>query len=202
MTGAEISLLISNIALVAATIYGPAKATELAERREERRQRRADKMRVFSTLMATRATALDPRHVEALNQIDLVFSDKTPGETDVRSLWKSYLDHLISFAKWPPTSIDQWERQRIDKLVDMLYAMGKLLGYDFDKVHIKNQGYYPSGFAKLATFQEAMCIAWIELVEGKRSLPVKLDFGTVTKEDLVHALVELRALVDKAAAAK
>ena|SRR2546422_400452 len=197
MTGAEIALIISNVALVIATIYGPAKATAIAERREERRQKRADKMRVFTTLMATRATAIDPRHVEALNQIDLVFSEKNSTETDIRNLWKAYLDHLIGYSKWPQQSIDQWERQRIDLLVDLLYAMGKLLGYDFDKVHIKNQGYYPTGLAKLATFQETMRNAWTELMEGKRALPIKIDLGNVTADDVVKGIIELKRMIDQ-----
>ncbi|WP_411696770.1 DUF6680 family protein [Enterobacter huaxiensis] len=50
-------------------------------------------MKSFLTLMATRATPTNIRHVEALNSIDVIFSGKNnKKESAIRLAWKSYLD--------------------------------------------------------------------------------------------------------------
>jgi hypothetical protein len=118
--------------------------------------------------MATRAANLDPRHVEALNTIDVVFHGRDPQETAIRSLWKQYLDHLNNRAH------ANWADRRIEILVDLLHAMATHLGLDFDKTHIKNQCYYPTGWGTMFEEQAAIRRALAAILTDKAALPVQI----------------------------
>lgn len=120
--------------------------------------------------MATRAATLDPRHVEALNQIDVVFSGKSKSEGEIRSLWKQYLDHLGDKA-YPR---DGWGAKRVEMLVDLLHGMAQHLGFEFDKTHIKNQTYYPEGFGNLEGDQQAIRRSLVDILSGKKDFPVTI----------------------------
>jgi hypothetical protein len=65
--------------------------------------------------MATRAANLDPRHVEALNMIDVVFHSNAKIQLEIRRLWKQYLDHLSDKA-YPK---DSWGPRRLELLVEL-----------------------------------------------------------------------------------
>lgn len=80
--------------IIVATLLGPLFAVQVSQYLDRRRQTREERLGIFKTLMATRAARLDPRHVEALNQIDVVFHDDSRNDKAVRNAWKQYLDHL------------------------------------------------------------------------------------------------------------
>jgi hypothetical protein len=80
--------------VVVATLLSPLIAVQVTKWIDRARQSRDEQVRIFKTLMATRAANLDPRHVESLNVIDVVFHGSSMNETEVRRLWKQYLDHL------------------------------------------------------------------------------------------------------------
>ena len=65
-----------------------------------------------------------------------------------------------------------WSTRRVDLLVDMLYAMGKTLGYDFNKTQIKNGTYSPIAHGQTETEQGRIREMTVELLEGKRVLPM------------------------------
>jgi hypothetical protein len=50
--------------------------------------------------------------------------------------------------------------------------MGKCLGYDFDKTQIKNGTYSPVGHGRIEEQQEAIRQGVVELMEGKRVIPM------------------------------
>ena len=80
--------------VVVATLLSPLIAVQVTELLSRRRQVRDEQLRIFRTLMATRASTLDVAHVQALNTIDVVFSGKSAKQEAVRRQWKQYLDHL------------------------------------------------------------------------------------------------------------
>ena len=80
--------------VVLSTLLSPLIAVQVTEFLGRRRQVRDEKLRMFRTLMATRASTLDASHVQALNSIDVVFSGKSAKQEAVRRQWKQYLDHL------------------------------------------------------------------------------------------------------------
>lgn len=80
--------------VVIATLLSPLIAVQVTKWLDRRTQSREEQVRIFKTLMATRAANLDPRHVESLNVIDVVFHAGDKQQIEIRRLWKQYLDHL------------------------------------------------------------------------------------------------------------
>ncbi|PHV12498.1 DUF6680 family protein [Chitinimonas sp. BJB300] len=96
------NLEIKDWAVLIATLLGPILAVQAQKAVETFRVKRARKIKLFGTLMATRAGRIAPEHVRALNMIDLVFyGEQTLGihrrsskEQNILDGWKEYLDHL------------------------------------------------------------------------------------------------------------
>ena len=153
---------------VLATLLSPLIALQVSELLASRKQAREEQLRVFKTLMSTRAANLDPRHVECLNLIDVVFHSPSRKEVEIRRLWKRYLDHL-SDKGYPK---DSWGAKRVELLVELLHAMATALGFDFDKTHIKNQCYYPDGYGDLENDQGTIRRSMAEILSGRRPLPM------------------------------
>jgi hypothetical protein len=154
---------------VLATLLSPLIAIQVSQWLERKRARKAEQMRVFQTLMSTRAATLDPRHVEALNSIDVVFGGAVKGETVIRRQWKRYLDHLNT---GPAT--EEWVRRGGELLVDMLDPMATYLGFDIDKTHLKNQTYLPQGHATIENETGLIRSGLVELLSGERALAVAI----------------------------
>lgn len=155
---------------VIATLLSPLIALQISELLTSRKQAREEQLRIFKVLMSTRAANLDPRHVECLNLIDVVFHSNARKEVEVRRLWKQYLDHL-SDKGYPK---DSWGSKRVELLVELLHAMAVFLGFDFDKTHIKNQCYYPDGYGDLENVQGTIRRSLAEILSGRRSLPISV----------------------------
>jgi hypothetical protein len=83
-------ILTAVIALATAVmiwaVFQAPKSVWKLQLKQEAHERR---MRIFRTLMSTRGNALHSEYVEALNLIDLEFSE--PEEQDIRNAWKDYL---------------------------------------------------------------------------------------------------------------
>lgn len=161
-------MTIADWIMIAAVLAGPVVAVQLTRYLDERREVRDRKLAIFKTLMATRAYNVSWAHVEALNRIDLEFERSEPKERQVLDAWKAYLD-LLGNTQMPP---DQWATRRVDLLVELLHKMALVLDYDFDKTHIKNSTYAPKVHGDMEQQQEALRRMSIELLEGKRAIPI------------------------------
>jgi hypothetical protein len=159
---------INDWLIVASTLLSPLIALQVSEVLKRRQLVRDEQFRVFKVLMSTRASNLDPRHVEALNLIDVVFHEDSRAQLDIRRLWKQYLHHL-SDRNYPK---DSWGAKRVELLVDLLHSMANFLGYDFDKTHITTQCYYPDGYGDIETEQGAIRRSLAEVLSGKRAFPM------------------------------
>jgi hypothetical protein len=191
------SFTISDILMIGAVILAPVIAVQVDKYLEKKRNKKERKLNIFKTLMATRGRALDPRHVEALNMIDLEFD----GEKPVTDAWKAYLDHLINMPKYPTTEgkneeekksektiydsqMTSWGNQRENYLADLLYTMGNSLDYEFDKTHIKRSIYSPQGHADIENEQQFLRKALIELLMGRLTLPVETITNPLSEDQL------------------
>ena len=154
--------------VVVATLLSPLIAVQVTEYLNRRRQSRDEQLRIFRTLMATRASTLEVSHVQALNSIDVIFNGRSAKQEAVRRQWKQYLDHLND-KNYPR---EHWETKRKELLVDLLDTMGQHLGFNFDKTHLKNQSYFPQGYGDLEAEQSALRRATFEIVSGKRPLSI------------------------------
>lgn len=161
-------MTLTDVLLILATAVSPLIAVQVTRFLDDRNEERGRKLKVFKTLMATRAYSLSAAHVEALNSIDLEFTTKRRLEKSVLDVWQQYLDHLGDKAMEPGA----WNIRRIDLLVDLLYAMGKALGYDFNKTQIKNGTYSPGAHGRIEAEQARIREMTVELLEGRRFLPM------------------------------
>lgn len=129
---------------IAAIIAGPILAVQAEKWIERSREHRGRRVWLFRELMATRGTRLSPRHVEALNIVELEYHPSRRKEKKVYEAWRSYFDAL----KTPPPdpkSPQAYYDKRDDLFVELLYEMGKYLGFDFDRVAIRRNSYSPQG---------------------------------------------------------
>ena len=165
--------------MIWAVYVAPQKAFEAQWRLQLKQEARERRMKVFKTLMATRGNALHQFHVEALNLIDVEFSE--PSEQDVRDAWKMYLDNLN--LPYPDQALEpdevkrrvlqnQIDERRKDLLAELLQKMGARLGYDFDFTYLKNRAYYPIGHGKTVEEESAVRKGLIDMLWKGRPLMV------------------------------
>lgn len=100
-------------------------------------------------------------------------------------LGKVYFDHLCSAPRNTSdpnflNSFTVWANKAEDYNADLLGAMGKCLGYDFGKVELKKHFYAPQAFADLEWAQAQIRNLTLELLSGKRSLPVEITVPAKT----------------------
>jgi hypothetical protein len=156
---------------VIALILGPIIALRLQRRLDLQHEHDNRKRTVFKELMATRANILHPRHVEALNAIEIEFSGTDAADEAVTSAWRLYFDHLRdNAAASNPSTLAVWSSRKNELLVDLLYEMSQALGYGFDKATLKSGIYSPQAHIDLANDQAKLTQFLLELFEGKRAM--------------------------------
>lgn len=186
------TIRVTDIAIVIATILGPVlaiQAQKWLERGREIEQRRAT---IFRELMATRATMLSPRHVEALNAIPIEFYGNSAKLKPIIDAWKAYLDHLSQ----PGIFDEVWAAKRRDLFVDLLHRMAELLGYEFNSVEIAKEIYAPRGHAQIESDQDIIRRGLAEMFSGKIALPMEVTKFPVDNSALQEQK-ELRQLLLK-----
>ena len=132
--------LVLEVETIAAIFFGPIVALWLQRISERRRERGNRKLFIFKELMATRAARASPRHVDALNAIEVEFSSGDTEDTPVLRAWRLSLDHLSTDGSADGA---RWADKGNDLLTDLLYEMSQALNYDFDKVALKKNAYSP-----------------------------------------------------------
>lgn len=157
----------ATLLTIAAILVSPVIALELEKWLGSRRATRDRKLYIFKTLMTYRATPLSPLFVQALNLIDVEFGSAK--EKLVRDAWKELLDHFYNYK----AAADPQDKTR-DLTAVLLAAMGKSLGYDFDKVYLKKAAYYPEGLGNVEIEQNTLRRNLLDLLDGKRKFPVAI----------------------------
>lgn len=156
------------LATIAAIIIGPIVALWLQRISERRRERRNRKLVIFKELMATRATRVSPRHVDALNAIEVEFSDGgSAGDKRVLEAWRLYLDHL---GAGEAGDNQRWTEKGNDLLTDLLHEMSRALQYDFSKITLKKNVYSPRAHGDLEWDQYLLRKYVVEMMAGKRPI--------------------------------
>ena len=164
---------------VFAVLVGPilaVQAQRIVELIKEKRERR---MRIFRSLMSSRAERVSREHVQALNLIDIEFYGRmhfgsrwqSPSEKAVTNTWKNYNAHLNdkSFS-----SIEAWSKHGDGLFTKMLYEMSQALGYDFDEVQLKRDCYKPEAHVNLENSQLAVLDGLAKALNNQKSLSVSV----------------------------
>jgi hypothetical protein len=163
-----------NIAILVVTaiaiVVGPIMAVRISLRFEESRETIRRKYQTFNTLMRTRRATLSPDHVTALNVIQIEFHD----DERVITTYKRYIDNLGIF--WPPGTKEDAAKKfledRDDAFNEMMFEIGKHLGFSLDKRELKKYSYAPQGWVNIEAEQNAVRQLALELLQGKRPLPI------------------------------
>jgi len=171
--------------IIIAIIIGPILAVQIQKFVEDAKERKERKMKVFKSLMATRAAPLSPSHVEALNMIDIEFYDSR----EVREKWRLLLDNFENYPQdlGDPayqTKLNLCSQKSAELLCDLLYEMARSLGYDFDKVHIMRSAYIPKGYADIVLDQEFIRRGLVGLFMGKVPIPIKIVDSEKEKDEV------------------
>lgn len=157
---------------IIAIIIGPISAVQIQKIIEKKSLVKERKLNVYRDLMSTRATTLDHKHVSALNLVPLEFDQKS--DKKIINAWNSYIDQLNSFPKEEaPNLIAMWAEKRSDLLADLLYEMSESLGFNYDKVNIKNNSYTPKGHQDIEDEQRLLRQGFIDFLEGKKPIAIK-----------------------------
>lgn len=185
MNDADLAIGIATVVVSALTIcamfYAPIVALKVQRRADEARETQGRKLWIFKTLMGNRATRLNANFVQAINMIDIEFTD--PNEKGVRDSWKELLDHYTAWGAKTPAqrkiSDDADVERSTELLAAMLMKMGEVLGYGFDKVYIKKGFYYPEGLGNIEAEQHALRRSVLALLSGQG---MKLPVAIFTKD--------------------
>jgi hypothetical protein len=175
---------------VVAIIIAPIIALKVQRSADEQREARTRKLWIFKTLMSNRATRWNPVCVQALNMIDIEFTDKS--EKEIRDAWRELLDHYNDWGRKTPQQRQVDDTKDIETatnlLAELLVKMGKVLGYDFDRVYVKKAWYFPEGLGNIEQEQHALRKALLSLLSGQGAkLPVAVftqDFQPIAVEPL------------------
>ena len=178
----ELNMEIKDWITISAVIAGPILAVQAQKFIESTKSRKDRKLRLFHTLMETRATRLSGPHVSALNMIDLEFYGRSlfgkrwqsEHEKKVTNAWKVYNDHLNDSV--PDERMDGWMEKGTELFTKLLYAMSQSLGYDFDEVQLKRDCYSPIAHGRIEREQTQIRQGLVELLDGKRSIPMAVTY--------------------------
>lgn len=166
--------------MIWAVIQAPKWAVKIQWDLQLLKEERDRRLALLKTLMSTRATPVDFRHVQALNMIDVEFSSQSAEDLAVRSAWRDYLDALNNHDGFnDPSKVES----RRDLLAELLQRMGKALNYSFDFAYLKGRVYYPVGHEDDAAMSTRMKKAVLEIVEGTRPLQVQTAGPGASVED-------------------
>ena len=165
--------------VVFATLAGPVIAVQTQKFIERATERRRARRAIFHALMSNRATRLHEDFVRALNLIDLEFSQAWfdwPKDKAVINAWRALFgDYGQSPADdAPPDELRAWNERIGERLVALLFAMSKALGYDFSEEQLRRGIYYPKGRFELEQTQLAVLHGLRLILEGRNALPMKV----------------------------
>lgn len=176
-----------NILTITAIIIGPIAAVQIEKWLQRNRASQERKVSIFKTLMATRGTVLSYGHVEALNRIDLEFSDNKKYEKVINA-WKEYFDNLSQ--KVDENNLTVWSTRNEEFLSNLLYEMGQSLGFKFDKVLIKRNVYSPVAHGTIDQENQLIRKGIIEILYSDRAFPMEIiqnqDEETIERQKELH----------------
>lgn len=165
------------ILAVFATFVSPIIAVQIQKHLDNQNAKRDRKIKIFKTLMVTRASILDYQHVQAINEIPIEFDKKNKKEEGIIDNWKAYLDHLNSYAQET-----NWSMKQRDLLIELLFVMGTHLGYPINKTELKNEIYLPMGHVDVVGENIEIRKLISALLKGQITLKVDINSLLIDKE--------------------
>jgi hypothetical protein len=183
------------VVIAAATVAGPILAVQAQKFIERATERRRARRAIFHALMSNRATRLSDDFVKALNLIDLEFSPRKLGGAEDRAVINAWRALFGEYHNAPPDAAASgefraWNDRISERIVALLSAMSKALGYDFSEEQLRRGIYYPKGRVDIEQTQLAILNGVRKIVEGGAALPMKVTEAPSSPE-LIAAQVEM-----------
>ncbi len=164
----DLKIRITDIIMIFAIVIGPVIAVQITEYLRRSKENRDRKIHIFRSLMGTRSSQLVPIHIEALNLVEMEFSQSNNQEKNVLDSWSLYVSHLRDHH-YPE---ETWGARRHELQVDMLYEMSVALGYSFDKVQIKSGSYYPALYEDKERDEKEIRESFLKILKGEKPFPI------------------------------
>lgn len=124
-------MTLQNILTVLAIIIGPIVAVLISNSQQKKIRQYEIKLNSFLTLMAYRRDPLNPKRIETLNTIEVIWGR----HPNIVHLWREYYEVLHSP---PELAFERWSHSHLR----LLHQMAKILGYrhidqvDIDKCYV------------------------------------------------------------------
>jgi len=182
---------LNEILTMVAIILGPILAVQAEKFLQRRRDDKGRRLNIFKSLMATRGSSLSFAHVEALNRIDLEFSDDKKYQK-VIAAWKEYFDNLGHRVQ-ADDQLTVWFARNEELLANLLYEMGQSLGYTFDKVLIKRNIYSPVGHERVERENEQIRKGLLNVLNSETAIPMTI----IIDQEALNKQTELQAAMLK-----
>lgn len=159
---------------IGAVLLAPIAAVQVQKWLERFRENKQRKVYLFKTLMTTRASRVSIDHVQALNMIDIEFTGKKYQK--IVMAWRLYHDNLSNESP----KKEGWADKNDELFIDLLFQMGNLLGYKFDKVMLKRTAYTPVAHGDIEFENQAIRKGLTDILSGKSQFPVFItnDFSS------------------------
>lgn len=165
----DLSVKMTDIAILVATLLGPILAVWASEWRASRRAEEDTRLRVFRNLMSTRGSRLHTRHVDALNAVEFAFPKGKFAAVD--DALRVYIKHLrkTGEAASPDKAVFQsWLNKSGDLLVDLLHTMSIAVGTPYAKAELGELSYVPDAHMQHSNdLIEIRSLALAVLKEGR-----------------------------------
>jgi uncharacterized protein DUF6680 len=156
-----------TIVNVLAILLSPLIAVLVTIRLQNRKEKRAHKLGIFNTLIATRHSPIIDQNVRALNMIDVAFYDCP----QVRNLWHEYFAMLSNEGLNNPIGFDQRQKKNLE----MITEMAKVLGYGEAITHLDvDRVYNPVGLGTQSQLQQETAAELLRVLKasgGVRFIP-------------------------------
>lgn len=176
------NLTIADWLIIFATALSPLIAVQAQKFIESAKARGSAKKQIFHDLMGSRAHPLrvHQTHVQALNMIDIEFHpqpwySRNKLDADVISAWKIYASHLnTDFDEKNQAAVVAWNAKGDDLFIELLFAMSRALGYDFDKVTLGRGVYYPRAHGIAEWRKETAERLLLQVLAGEQPLAMSI----------------------------
>ena len=157
----------SDIMNFVALLFSPLIATIIGSRLQEQREKRRDKMQIFKVLMTSRVYGITYENINALNTIDIVFSD----DEKVRTAWKEL------YEKYAIENPSELQLESIKKARDKLIEVVAIsLGYkDIITWECIQNPYIPKGLLINQQKQEEIQAGMLEVLNRFAGKPKDID---------------------------
>ena len=157
----------SDIMNFIALLLSPLIATIVGSRLQEQREKRRDKMQIFKVLMTSRVYGITYDNINALNTIDIVFSD----DEKVRAAWK------VLYEKYSLENPSELQLESIKKAQDKLIEEVAIsLGYkDIITWESIQNPYIPKGLLINQQKQEEIQAGMLEVLNRFAGKPKDID---------------------------